>query len=64
LLLLGGGAWVARLWGVAPSSALWDASSEFLTVRAAGAPVTVLLLVMQVRWQACGVLACPCAGGL
>lgn len=47
-LLLGSGSWASRLWGLAPNSPLWGAASEFLSIRAIGAPVTVLLLVMQV----------------
>eukprot|EP00878_Enallax_costatus_P011013 GHUV01011503.1.p1 GENE.GHUV01011503.1~~GHUV01011503.1.p1 ORF type:complete len:298 (+),score=77.41 GHUV01011503.1:190-1083(+) len=48
LLTLSGG-WAANLWGISPSSPLWGPASEFLRVRAIGAPITVLLLVMQVR---------------
>jgi len=40
--------WASRLWGVSASSPLWEAASQFLSIRALGAPVTVLLLVMQV----------------
>lgn len=47
LILLGSSTWAARLWGVSPSSPLWEAAAEFLSIRALGAPVTVLLLVMQ-----------------
>ncbi|KAF8069710.1 DTX44 [Scenedesmus sp. PABB004] len=46
-LLLGSGPWAAQLWGVDPASPLWQPASEFLSVRALGAPVTVLLLTMQ-----------------
>jgi hypothetical protein len=48
LLLVGGGSWAAQLWGVSPASPLWGPAADFLSIRAAGAPVTVLLLVMQV----------------
>ncbi|KAF6252887.1 hypothetical protein COO60DRAFT_491198 [Scenedesmus sp. NREL 46B-D3] len=47
LLLVGGGAWAAQLWGISASSPLWAPASDFLSIRALGAPVTVLLLVMQ-----------------
>lgn len=47
-ILLGGSSWVAGLWGVPASGPLWGAAAEFLNIRAVGAPVTVLLLVMQV----------------
>jgi hypothetical protein len=47
LILLGSSGWAARLWGVSPG--LWEVANQFLFVRALGAPITVLLLVMQVR---------------
>lgn len=47
-ILLGGSSWVAGLWGVPASGPLWGAAAEFLNIRAVGAPITVLLLVMQV----------------
>lgn len=49
LLSLSGG-WAAQLWGISASSPLWGPASEFLSIRAVGAPITVLLLVMQVRY--------------
>lgn len=54
LLLVGGGSWAAQLWGVSSSSPLWGPACDFLSIRAAGAPVTVLLLVMQVGWEGAG----------
>lgn len=33
---------------------LWGPACDFLSIRAAGAPVTVLLLVMQVGWEGAG----------
>lgn len=50
LILFGSSNWAARLWGVSAGSPLWEASSQFLSIRALGAPVTVLLLVMQVGY--------------
>lgn len=55
-ILLGGSSWVAGLWGVPASSPLWGAAAEFLNIRAVGAPVTVLLLVMQVGAGGVGVV--------
>jgi hypothetical protein len=49
LLLVAGGGWAGQLWGVSAASPLWGPASDFLSIRAVGAPVTVLLLVMQVR---------------
>jgi hypothetical protein len=49
LMLLGSSTWAARMWGVPASSPLWEAASQFLSIRALGSPVTVLLLVMQVN---------------
>jgi hypothetical protein len=52
-MLLGSSTWAARMWGVSASSPLWEAASQFLSIRAVGAPVTVLLLVMQVNMGDC-----------
>jgi hypothetical protein len=47
-LLVAGGGWAGQLWGISSTSPLWGPASDFLSIRAVGAPVTVLLLVMQV----------------
>ena len=46
LLALGNAA--LTVWGASPTSALRADAAAFLLVRAAGAPATVLLLVLQV----------------
>lgn len=46
-LLTFGGEWLAAAWGAPPSSLLAAPTAAFLTVRALGAPVTVLLLTLQ-----------------
>ncbi|GFR49095.1 hypothetical protein Agub_g10888, partial [Astrephomene gubernaculifera] len=46
-LLLAGGQWLVRVWGVAPQSPVYEAAVAFLLVRAAGAPVTILMLTLQ-----------------
>lgn len=56
LILLGGSASAARLWGVSPG--LWEVTNQFLCIRAVGAPVTVLLLVVQVRAASARVAPC------
>ncbi|GLC67114.1 hypothetical protein PLESTF_000516800 [Pleodorina starrii] len=40
-------AWLVELWGVPPASPLYDPALGFLRVRAAGAPVTIVLLTLQ-----------------
>jgi hypothetical protein len=49
MLLMLAGSKAAALWGLPAGSPLRGPALEFLWVRALGAPVTVLLLVLQVR---------------
>jgi hypothetical protein len=47
--LLAGGPALARVWGVGASSPLRGPLMDFLTLRALGAPISIMLLVTQVR---------------
>jgi hypothetical protein len=50
--LAAGGPALARVWGAGPASPLRGPALDFLTVRALGAPVSILLLVTQVTPRA------------
>lgn len=48
-LLLATGPLLASLWGIGPGSPLRGATLDFLMLRALGAPISIVLLVAQVR---------------
>ncbi|KAG2428891.1 hypothetical protein HYH02_014213 [Chlamydomonas schloesseri] len=45
--LLGGAGWLVGTWGVSAASKVYEPALGFLTVRAAGAPITILMLTLQ-----------------
>ncbi len=47
-MLLACSAWLTSAWGAAPGGTMSAAALDFLRWRALGAPVTVLLLALQV----------------
>lgn len=53
ILLGASAASLVALWGAAPGSELCAAALDYLSVRVAGAPVTLLMLVLQVSWPLC-----------
>jgi hypothetical protein len=48
-VLVGGGPSAASVWGAPLGSALREPTLQFLLIRGVGAPVTVVMLVLQVR---------------
>jgi hypothetical protein len=50
VLLAGNCNSLVQLWGAKPGSGMYTPTRQFLMLRGLAAPVTVLLLVLQVRW--------------